>query len=288
MPAWGWVLIAVAAVALVALIVMRMTAKRKTNQLQEQFGPEYDRTIEGSKNRRQAESQLAARAERREQLDIRPLSAAACERYEAQWTKIQAQFVDSPQAAVAAGDSLIQDVMRDRGYPVQDFDQRAEDVSVDHPQVVENYRKGHELAVGERERQGHDGGSPSGDAPLPRAVQRAARARRRRADVARSRRRSRPTTGSCAEMAVERDLTTSDLAGAADENRDRGRPEPDAADVANGHADHGHAATSADARAAAARPTRPSASRRAGRRFRLASSTSRNGRSSRRTLSSPT
>ena len=147
MPAWGWVLIAVAGVALVALIVMRMMAKRKTNRLQEQFGPEYDRTIEGSKNRRQAESQLAARAERREQLDIRPLSAAACERYEAQWTKIQAQFVDSPQAAVAAGDSLIQDVMRDRGYPVQDFDQRAEDVSVDHPQVVENYRKGHELAV---------------------------------------------------------------------------------------------------------------------------------------------
>ena len=147
MPAWGWVLIAVAGVALVALIVMRMMAKRKTNRLQEQFGPEYDRTIEGSQNRRQAESQLAARAERREQLDIRLLSAAACERYEAQWTKIQAQFVDSPQAAVAAGDSLIQDVMRDRGYPVQDFDQRAEDVSVDHPQVVENYRKGHELAV---------------------------------------------------------------------------------------------------------------------------------------------
>ena len=72
MPAWGWVLIAVAGVALVALIVMRMMAKRKTNRLQEQFGPEYDRTIEGSKNRRQAESQLAARAERREQLDIRP------------------------------------------------------------------------------------------------------------------------------------------------------------------------------------------------------------------------
>jgi hypothetical protein len=147
MPVWGWVLIAVAAVVLVALIVMRLTAKRRTSELQEQFGPEYDRTVDQSKNRREAESQLAARAERREQLDIRPLSAAASERYEAQWSKIQAQFVDSPQAAVAAGDSLIQDVMRDRGYPVQDFDQRAEDVSVDHPQVVENYRKGHELAV---------------------------------------------------------------------------------------------------------------------------------------------
>jgi hypothetical protein len=146
MPVWGWVLIAVAAVVLVALIVMRLTAKRRTSELQEQFGPEYDRTVDQSKNRREAESQLAARAERREQLDIRPLSAAASERYEAQWSKIQAQFVDSPQAAVAAGDSLIQDVMRDRGYPVQDFDQRAEDVSVDHPQVVENYRKGHQLS----------------------------------------------------------------------------------------------------------------------------------------------
>ena len=73
MPVWGWVLIAVAAVAIVALLVMRITAKRKTSQLQEQFGPEYDRTIEQSKNRREAESQLAARAERREQLDIRPL-----------------------------------------------------------------------------------------------------------------------------------------------------------------------------------------------------------------------
>jgi hypothetical protein len=121
MPVWGWVLIAVAAVVLVALIVMRLTAKRRTSELQEQFGPEYDRTVDQSKNRREAESQLAARAERREQLDIRPLSAAASERYEAQWSKIQAQFVDSPQAAVAAGDSLIQDVMRDRGYPVQDF-----------------------------------------------------------------------------------------------------------------------------------------------------------------------
>jgi hypothetical protein len=147
MSVWGWVLIAVVAVALVALLVWRLLAKRRTSRLQEQFGPEYERTIDQSKNRREAESQLTARTERREQLDIRPLSAAACERYEAQWSKIQAQFVDSPQAAVAAGDSLIQDVMRDRGYPVQDFDQRAEDVSVDHPQVVENYRKGHELAV---------------------------------------------------------------------------------------------------------------------------------------------
>jgi hypothetical protein len=146
MPVWGWVLIAIAAVAVIALIAWQSMSKRRTKRLQEQFGPEYERTIEGSKNRRDAESQLTAREKRREQLDVRPLSSAARERYEKQWETIQAQFVDSPQAAVAAADSLIQDVMRDRGYPVEDFDQRAEDVSVDHPQVVDNYREGHRLA----------------------------------------------------------------------------------------------------------------------------------------------
>jgi len=146
MPAWGWVVIAVGAVVVVALVAWQMLAKRRTSRLQETFGPEYERTVEGSKNRREAESQLAEREKRHEQLDIRPLSAAAGARYEQQWTTIQAQFVDSPQAAVAGADSLIQDVMRDRGYPVDDFDQRAEIVSVDHPQVVENYRKGHQLA----------------------------------------------------------------------------------------------------------------------------------------------
>ena len=146
MPAWGWVLIAVAAVVVIALVAWQMLAKRRTSRLQETFGPEYERTVEESKNRREAESQLTDREKRHEQLDIRPLSAAAGARYEEQWTTIQAQFVDSPQAAVAGADSLIQDVMRDRGYPVDDFDQRAEIVSVDHPQVVENYRKGHRLA----------------------------------------------------------------------------------------------------------------------------------------------
>ena len=145
MPVWGWVLIAIVAVAVVALIAWQAMSKRRTKRLQEQFGPEYQRTVEGSKNRRQAESQLSAREKRREQLDVRPLSPAARQRYEEQWQTIQAQFVDSPQAAVAAADSLIEDVMRDRGYPVEDFDQRAEDVSVDHPQVVANYREGHRL-----------------------------------------------------------------------------------------------------------------------------------------------
>ena len=146
MPVWGWVLIAAAAVLLVAIAAWALVAQRRTRGLQDRFGPEYDRTLDGSKNRREAESQLTAREKRHEQLDLRPLSHGARVRYGSQWEQVQAQFVDSPQAAVAAADSLIQDVMRDRGYPVEDFDQRAADISVEHPLVVENYREGHRLA----------------------------------------------------------------------------------------------------------------------------------------------
>jgi hypothetical protein len=149
-PTWGWILIAVAVVVLIAAIVMSITSKRKTKQLQSQFGPEYDRTIESADSRRKAESELAARQERREQLDIRPLSSAARERYVSQWQNVQAQFVDSPSTAVASADQLIQSVMSDRGYPVDDFESRAADVSVDHPHVVENYREGHRLAQQDR------------------------------------------------------------------------------------------------------------------------------------------
>jgi hypothetical protein len=145
-PTWGWILIAAVAVLLIAAIVMSIRKTQRRKQLQSQFGPEYDRTIESADSRRKAESELAARQERREQLDIRPLSSAARERYTTQWQTVQAQFVDNPSGAVGSADTLIQSVMADRGYPVDDFDSRAADVSVDHPQVVENYREGHRLA----------------------------------------------------------------------------------------------------------------------------------------------
>jgi hypothetical protein len=146
-PTWGWILIAVAvALVVIAAIVMSMQKKRRTERLQSQFGPEYDRTIESADSRREAESELAARQERREQLDVRPLSSAARERYTSQWQNVQAQFVDNPSGAVGSADQLIQSVMADRGYPVDDFDSRAADISVDHPHVVENYREGHRLA----------------------------------------------------------------------------------------------------------------------------------------------
>ena len=146
MPTWGWIVIAAAVVLLIVAIVMATRSKKRTKQLQSQFGPEYDRTVESADNRRKAESDLAARQERRQQLDIRPLSSAARERYFTQWQTVQAQFVDNPSGAVGSADTLIQSVMADRGYPVDDFDNRAADVSVDHPDVVENYREGHRLA----------------------------------------------------------------------------------------------------------------------------------------------
>jgi hypothetical protein len=145
-PTWVWILIAAAAVLIVAMVAWVMTKRKQTKQLQSQFGPEYERTVEATDNRKAAESELAARRERREQLEIRPLSSAARERYGHQWQVVQVQFVDNPSGAVASADQLIQSVMADRGYPVEDFETRAADVSVDHPDVVENYRQGHRLA----------------------------------------------------------------------------------------------------------------------------------------------
>jgi FtsZ-interacting cell division protein ZipA len=144
--AWVWVLIIVVAIIVIALVAQGIRANRRTARLQQQFGPEYDRTVESADSRRSAESDLSAREERRSGLDIRPLSQASRNRALDAWSHVQSQFVDDPRSAVTSADSLIRAVMAERGYPVEDFDQRAADVSVDHPRVVENYREGHRLA----------------------------------------------------------------------------------------------------------------------------------------------
>jgi hypothetical protein len=146
MPSWVWVLIAVVVVAALALLLWRATARRRTGKLREQFGPEYERTVQGADSKRQAEAELQAREERRQSFDIRPLPTDASERYVEQWRSVQAEFVDEPAAAVKRADGLIKAVMAERGYPVEDFDQRAADLSVDHPRVVDNYREGRRLA----------------------------------------------------------------------------------------------------------------------------------------------
>jgi len=146
MPAWGWIVI-VAAVLVVAAVIWAMMRRRRTAGLQETFGPEYDRTVNETDSRRRAESDLAARRERREQLDIRPLTPAARARYQDRWGQIQMAFVDDPRGALGAADEAVILVMRERGYPMDDFDQRASDLSVDHPDVVQNYRAAHGIAM---------------------------------------------------------------------------------------------------------------------------------------------
>ena len=153
MPGWAWALVAVGVIVVIALVVWQAMKAKRTRTLQERFGPEYDRTLERADDRREAESDLAARAKRRDELEIRPLPTASRERYVEEWRHVQTLFVDDPSGAVGAADTLIQSVMRERGYPVDDFGQRAADISVDHPHVVENYRSGHRLRSGDTEQQ---------------------------------------------------------------------------------------------------------------------------------------
>ncbi len=142
-----WIVIALAVVLVVVVVVAALTARGRRRHLQERFGSEYDRTVEGADRRRQAERDLREREERHDELDLRPLSDASRQRYSQQWQEMQSGFVDRPQVAVADADRLITDLMRERGYPVDDFDTRSDLVSVDHPDVVENYRTAHGIAV---------------------------------------------------------------------------------------------------------------------------------------------
>ena len=146
MSALVWILIAVVAIAVVGFLVWQAQARKRTTHLRDRFGPEYDRVEGDAESKREAEAELAEREERREQLEIRPLTEASRERFVESWQTVQSQFVDDPRAAIGSADSLLQSVMAERGYPVEDFETRAADISVDHPRVVENYREGHRLA----------------------------------------------------------------------------------------------------------------------------------------------
>jgi len=143
----GVVVVIVILALLVASLAVLVGRRRRTQELQQQFGPEYQRTIARTGDQGAAESQLTERQQRRRELNIVELEPAARTRYLEAWHATQGKFVDDPAGATGEADALVARVMRDRGYPVDDFDQQAADVSVDHPQVAENYRAAHAVSL---------------------------------------------------------------------------------------------------------------------------------------------
>ena len=140
------VVVIIIALVVVAALAFMLQRQRRSQALQQRFGPEYERAVERSGGRREAESELSARERRRAALDIRALEPEARDNYLHQWRSTQNRFVDDPAGATAEADALVANVMRDRGYPIDDFDQRATDISVDHPKVAENYREAHAIS----------------------------------------------------------------------------------------------------------------------------------------------
>jgi len=134
------------ALALLVVLALFASRQRRSRKLREQFGSEYDRTVAEAGDRKEAESRLQERTARRQRLDIVPLDAADRDRYVEAWRQAQARFVDEPAEATREADRLITAVMRQRGYPIDDFEQRAADISVDHPQVVDDYRAAQAIA----------------------------------------------------------------------------------------------------------------------------------------------
>jgi hypothetical protein len=136
-----WILVIVAAVLIAGLVAWLAYRKQQSRRLRERFGPEYDRTMERAGGRREAESDLEERVARRDELELRPLSREARDTYLRQWELTQAEFVDRPGAAVEHAHALLDETMTARGYPVgEEFEERLDLISVDHPDVVEHYR----------------------------------------------------------------------------------------------------------------------------------------------------
>jgi hypothetical protein len=145
------VLVAVIFLIIGGLVAMALMRVQRTKRLRERFGPEYERAVNEIGDKRQAEAELDARLAHVNTLDIRPLTAEEVNRYGLEWQKTQTEFVDEPLTALQKADRLIREVMKARGYPVEDFEQRAADISVDYPELVSDYRGMHLIAVKEKE-----------------------------------------------------------------------------------------------------------------------------------------
>lgn len=142
----------IAAIVIVVVIVAIMLAQRRKAALRQRFGPEYDRAVKERGSERAAQTVLAEREKRVSKFNIRSLDDNERQRYATRWREVQSRFVDDPRVAVTDADESVASLMDARGYPMAEFDQRAADLSVDHPRVVDNYRAAHDIAV--RHRQG--------------------------------------------------------------------------------------------------------------------------------------
>ena len=146
MDSQALIIVAVAAVlVLIGIAAYAVMTRRRRDQLRERFGPEYDRTLERAATPAQADAILAKRVQRVSKFSLHPLGREQAEAFANEWRRIQARFVDDPAVAVGEADQLVARVMAARGYPTEDFERLADDVSVDHPHVVENYRVARQL-----------------------------------------------------------------------------------------------------------------------------------------------
>jgi hypothetical protein len=142
------IFVAIVVLVIVGVVISVLVSKRRTARLRGQFGgAEYTRAVREGGSRKKAEAALDERADRVERFNIRPLGPNDRARFVESWTRVQSRFVDAPGGAVIEADQLLGDVMAARGYPVSNFEQRAADISVDHPLVLENYRAAHDIAL---------------------------------------------------------------------------------------------------------------------------------------------
>jgi hypothetical protein len=141
---WLLGVLVIVVVVVVAVVAVR---RLRSRSLKERFGPEYDRLVDEEGDRRSAEAELRGRVKRRDTLEVHDLEPAAREAYAERWLHTQQRFIDEPEQTVAQADGLVQTVMRERGYPVDEFDERIEMMSVDHPQLVDDYRRAHAIQL---------------------------------------------------------------------------------------------------------------------------------------------
>lgn len=142
-----WLVIAAVVVLAIVAVAWLYAQRQRRERLRTHFGPEYERAVREAGSPAKAEAVLTDRAKRVRELNIRRLSRQQAENFDREWKRIQGMFVDDPDGAVAAADRLVGEVMSARGYPIEDFDTRAADLSVEHPRVVENYRIARALAL---------------------------------------------------------------------------------------------------------------------------------------------